>query len=125
MKDFTKGSTAAGKLFDRLSSQDEQSRQPSDVAPVENTHDARDGRDTHDTYDTHNTYYTHDTHNTHDTQKPIPRMPGVEIKSRRVSLLLTPSLHAAASEQAYRERKSLNELICDLLTGYVEHQGKE
>lgn len=117
MKDFTKESTAAGKLFDRLSSREDKEAQASPLPSVE---DACNEHNEYDTHDTHDTNDTHETHNTYDVLKLVSSRTGAEVKSRRVSLLLTPTLHAAASEQAYRERKSLNELICDLLAEYVE-----
>lgn len=43
-----------------------------------------------------------------------PRL-GKEARSKKVALLLTPSLYARLKETAYRERRSVNEFIFNLI----------
>jgi len=57
--------------------------------------------------------YTHNTVNTHDTHKP-------ETKSKRLNILLTPSLHADLTKIARVQGESLNNLINEVLKAYEE-----
>jgi predicted HicB family RNase H-like nuclease len=57
--------------------------------------------------------YTHNTDNTHNTYK-------AETKSKRLNILLTPSLHADLTKIARVQGESLNNLINEVLKAYEE-----
>ena len=65
--------------------------------------------------DTDNTQYTHNTHNTYNTP---------ETKSKRLNLLIYPSLLENLKKIATMQRRSVNELINDVLTEYAEQQAE-
>jgi predicted HicB family RNase H-like nuclease len=62
---------------------------------------------TESTKDTHNTDYTHNTQ-------------GTETKSKRLNLLLTPSLHADLTKISKVQMTSVNNLINEILEEYVK-----
>jgi len=75
---------------------------------------------TEDTYvatEDHNTHITQDTNMSIKKQKN-PRVG--ETKSRRLSLMLRPSLHASLDAIAYIQRLSVNELISRVMSEYAE-----
>ena len=57
------------------------------------------------------TDYTHNTSSTQDTQKTENISKKQETKSKRLNLLIQPSLHQELTKIAYVQRVSLNELI--------------
>jgi len=68
------------------------------------------------TEETHNTQHTEYTHNTHNTDS-------AETKSKRLNLLLTPSLHANLTKMSKVQLCSLNSLINEILEDYEkDHQ---
>lgn len=74
--------------------------------------------------------YTHNTDDTDavpTTQKPTPRRTqGVkEAKSKRLNLLLYPSLHTDLEKIAYVKRCSVNDLINSTMRAYVARHGED
>lgn len=77
--------------------------------------------------------YTHDTHDTDNTepipaaQKPAPRRTqgAKEAKSKRLNLLLYPSLHTDLEKIAYVKRCSVNDLINSAMRAYVSKHGED
>lgn len=65
---------------------------------------------------------------------PKPKQPGradhrrkaaEEIKTRRVSVVLTPTEYQDAADLAYFERLSFNSLVCELIDRYIKaNRGK-
>ena len=67
---------------------------------------------THNTEDTHNTQYTHNTDNTHKSER----------KSKRLNLLIQPSLLEDITKIATMQQTSVNSLIHSLLQEYRERE---
>jgi predicted HicB family RNase H-like nuclease len=68
--------------------------------------------DTHLTDNTHNTHNEHKTHNT------------VETKSKRLNLILRPSLFKEFTKVAHMKRTSVNDLLNQLMTEYIEREAE-
>lgn len=77
------------------------------ITPIDN-----DGEHTHNAHYAYNTVETHNTDNTHNTHN--------EKKSKRLNLLLPPSLHLEIVDIAWKNRVSTNELIVQILRDYVK-----
>jgi len=107
---------------------------PDDNAPntqyTDNTDDADSTDNTDNTYNTDNTHNTYDTHNTGRaangkgrSNHPQPQGGSREAKSKRLNLLLWPSLHADLEKIAFVHRCSVNDLINKAMREYTEaHQ---
>lgn len=62
-----------------------------------------------------------DTHKKNEFDVPMKRNPEfIEVKSKRMQLLMQPSLHSAIKELADKEDVSVNEKIHSILKDYVE-----
>lgn len=66
--------------------------------------------------DTDNTDYTHNTDSTHNTEKT---------KSKRLNLLIYPSLLDNLKKIATMQRRSVNDLINEALSEYTEKQAEQ
>ena len=49
------------------------------------------------------------------------RASNIEIKNKRVNLVIQPSLYAEVAKICYVKRQSMNGLMCELLTNYAKH----
>lgn len=70
--------------------------------------------DTGNTQDTDNTHSTDYTHNTHNTE--------IETKSKRLNLLLKPSILEQLKKIAYMKQTSTNDLINTIVKDYIAAQ---
>ena len=73
-----------------------------------------------DTPATDNTHYTHTIHTKHNTVKPKVKE---EIKSKRLNLLLQPSVVEDMEKIAAMRRSSVNDLINTVLKGFISQEG--
>lgn len=53
-------------------------------------------------------------------KRALRRQTNIEAKTKRVNLVIQPSLYEEVSAICYAERQSINGLICELLTKYVK-----
>lgn len=76
-------------------------------------------QDTQDTQVTQQPQHTQDTQHTQHTQH------SAEIKTRRVSVVLTPTTYQDAADLAYIDRRSFNSLVCELIEKHIKaNRGK-
>ena len=92
-----------------------------EIAPQE-----QDTQDTGKTYDTQNTHTKQYTDNTQEQLPLTPDMPVKkrqdkgETKSKRLNLLIQPSLIDDVKKIAYMQKVSVNELICQVMQLFGE-----
>ena len=101
-----------------------------DTAKAQKAHKACNTHSTNDTVNTHNTengVTTHHTDNTHKTQAVIEsKVVQVEheLKTKRLNLLIKPSLFEKLTKIAHMEQTSVNELINSVLSDYTTSKKK-
>lgn len=86
------------------------------VQDTDNTQHEQDAQYTHKTQNTDQTEIVQDTQNTQNAK---------ETKSKRLNVLIRPSLFESASKVAHMQRISVNELIHLAVEKYVEESGDE
>ena len=80
-----------------------------------------------DTTHVHTDKYTHTYDDTHGNilDRPLPARPQGERKSRRLNLLVRPSMYDSLSMIAARAESSVNDLINNILEDFVANAKKE
>lgn len=68
---------------------------------------------------------TDNKHNTHNTDKTAPTLAADETKSKRLNLLLYPSLLENLKKIAAMQRTSVNDLINTVLDDYTEKEADQ
>lgn len=94
-----------------------------------NTDDTNNTNNTNNTDDTNNTNNTNDTNNTNNTNNTheayIADNTSKEIKSKRLNLLIQPSLLNDTKKIAHMNHISVNELILRVLKDYAEQEEQQ
>jgi hypothetical protein len=75
-------------------------------------------------YNTHNTNNKHNTHNINNTPKTASAKTKEETKSKRLNLLLQPSVVSDMEKIATMKRSSVNDLINTILKDFVSQEAE-